>query len=239
MFRAGYAFGETSGRFDYTGEFNRENSRDSFSLRAAASGVEVLRFYGFGNETVETADQDFYKAPENQVLVYPSYTWGLARNTALTLGPVGRYSKPRGDDPTFVDSAPVYGRDEFGQVGAHAALILDGRDNPQYPRKGASSPSVAPPGPRPGTFRAPTARSTGTPMRTSLPGSGSRSRYGAVARRSSATIPSSTRPRWAVAAWREGAWTSRASPRGASARGASRGTLPSTATPTCACASGT
>ena len=81
MFRAGYAFGETSGRFDYTGDFNRENSRNSLALAPAASGVEVLRFYGFGNETVNDGDQDFYKARENQVLLYPCFTWSMTRNT--------------------------------------------------------------------------------------------------------------------------------------------------------------
>ena len=136
LFRAGYAFGEKSGRLDYTGLFHRENDPGYLGLRFYASGVEVLRFYGFGNETVDTADEDFYKARENQVLVYPSFTWSIARNASLTVGPVARYSSPRGDDPALVDAAPVYGRSYFGQVGAHSALVLDARDNPQYPRTG-------------------------------------------------------------------------------------------------------
>lgn len=136
LVRAGYAFGEKSGRLDYTGLFHRENDPRYLGVHFYASGVEVLRFYGFGNETVDTEDKDFYKAPENQVLVYPSFTWQVASRASFTLGPVGRYSSPRGDDPTLVDAVPVYGRDDFGQVGAHAGLVLDARDNPQYPRKG-------------------------------------------------------------------------------------------------------
>ena len=137
VFRAGYAFGETSGRFDYSGTFNRENSRNSLGLGFYWSGIEVLRFYGFGNETANNGDKDFYRARQNQVVLYPSFTWSITRTTSLTMGPVGRYSRPRGDDPVFVDQAgPFYGRDDFGQVGAHALFLLDGRDSIQYPRRG-------------------------------------------------------------------------------------------------------
>jgi hypothetical protein len=136
VFRAGYAFGEKSGRFDYAGTFNRENSPNSMGLGFYWSGVEVLRFYGFGNETPNTADKDFYRARQNQVVLYPSFTWSITKSTSFTIGPVGRYSRPRGDDPSFVDTAPPYGRSDFGQVGAHAIFLLDSRDRNQYPRRG-------------------------------------------------------------------------------------------------------
>jgi hypothetical protein len=138
VFRAGYAFGETSGRFDYSGTFNRENSRNSLGLGFYWSGIEVLRFYGFGNETPNNGDKDFYRARENQVVLYPSFTWSITRTASLTMGPVGRYSRPRGSDPSFVDEAvpAYYGRSDFGQAGAHALFLLDGRDSNAYPRRG-------------------------------------------------------------------------------------------------------
>jgi hypothetical protein len=136
ILRAGYAFGEKSGRVDYTGEFHLENSRNSLGLGLYGSGVEVLRFYGFGNETQKTVDDDFYKARSNQFLVYPTFTWSIKRSAKLILGPVARYTSPRGDESSLVDAAPPYGRDDFGQAGAHAVFLLDGRDQPQYPRHG-------------------------------------------------------------------------------------------------------
>ena len=140
VFRAGYAFGEKSGRFDYSGTFNRENSRDSLGLNFYWSGIETLRFYGFGNETANNGDKDYYRARQNQVVLYPSFTWSITRTTSLTIGPVGRYSRPRdrGDEPAFVDdqAEPYYGRGDFGQAGAHAVFLLDGRDSIRYPRRG-------------------------------------------------------------------------------------------------------
>ena len=134
--RAGYSFEERSGRFDYSGTFHRENRPVFWGLDLYGSGVEVLRFYGFGNETTNNGDNDFYKARENQFVVYPSFTWSVARSASVTLGPVAAYSSPRGDDPTFVDTAPSTGAAISGEVGAHAALLFDRRDHPQYPRHG-------------------------------------------------------------------------------------------------------
>jgi len=61
--RAGYALNAQSGKVDYTGLFHRENRASYFGVYAFASGVEVLRFYGLGNETEASVDdQDYYKA---------------------------------------------------------------------------------------------------------------------------------------------------------------------------------
>jgi hypothetical protein len=135
-FRAGWAFKASTGRADYRGLFPRENSASSFGLAAYASGLETLRFYGLGNETASTGDDDFYKAKEAQYLLYPSYNWSLGKTANLTLGPVLRYSESRTGTGTFIQEAQPYGFGRFGQVAAHAAFVVDGRDNPQYPRRG-------------------------------------------------------------------------------------------------------
>ena len=134
--RAGWAFKAATGRVDYTGLFPRENSRDLFGLIAYASGLETLRFYGFGNETPNTGDDDFYKAKEAQYLLYPNYAWRLGRKVALSMGPVLRYSDNNLDEATFAQQQQPYGFGRFGQVGLNAVFAVDHRDNPQYPRKG-------------------------------------------------------------------------------------------------------
>jgi hypothetical protein len=134
--RAGWAFGESTGRADYRGLYHKENNRDLFGLAAYVSGIETLRFYGFGNDTPNNGDNDFYKAKEAQFLLYPTYIWALAKGVGLSLGPVIRYSDNKQGQDTFVESAPPYGFGKFGQVGAHAAFAVDRRDNPQFPRKG-------------------------------------------------------------------------------------------------------
>ena len=134
--RAGWAFKAATGRVDYAGLFPRENSDDVFGVNAYASGLETLRFYGFGNDTPNTEDDDFYKAKEKQYLLYPSYNWRLGRKVGLSVGPVLRYSDNNVDEASFAQQEQPYGFGRFGQVGLNATFAVDRRDNPQYPRRG-------------------------------------------------------------------------------------------------------
>jgi hypothetical protein len=136
--RGGWAFGEANGKLEYLGIFHRENRRSFFTLHTFLSGVEVLRYYGLGNETVNTGDKDFYKAETNQVLLFPAVAWPLdkAKKTAIGIGPVLRYSKADEGENTFVEIDQPYGFPEFGQVGVRAIFAHDSRDNIQFPRKG-------------------------------------------------------------------------------------------------------
>ena len=134
--RAGWSFGESTGRADYAGIFNEENGPNFYAVGAYVSGVETLRFYGLGNETTNSGDDDFYKAKENQFHVFPSYNWMLGPRARLALGPVLRYSDSRENPNTFVGQTQPYGFGQFGETGLHTALIVDTRDNLQYPRKG-------------------------------------------------------------------------------------------------------
>jgi hypothetical protein len=136
---AGWAFGESNGKLDYQGIFHRENRRSFFTLHSFYSGVEVLRFYGLGNETVNLGDKDFYKSEATQVLLFPALAWPLdkSRKTVFGIGPVLRYTNNEEGLGTFIETDQPYGFPEFGQAGVRALLAHDSRDNIQYPRKGA------------------------------------------------------------------------------------------------------
>jgi hypothetical protein len=135
--RAGYAFNAKNGKVDYTGEFHRENRGSYFGLYAFASGVEVLRFYGFGNETQATADnQDYYKANAGQLLLYPSFHVPFGKRGTFTVGPAMKYTDNAEDKDQFINQAQPYGWGKFGEVGVHTILSWEGRDNPRFPRRG-------------------------------------------------------------------------------------------------------
>jgi hypothetical protein len=124
--RAGWAFGAKQPRVDYHGEFRRENSGTRLGLRFYWSGLEVLRYYGFGNETTAEQDDDFYKVRQRQVVVVPSLTWPLAGSLDLTLAPALQWANTQEDDNLLTQQAP-YGSGTFGQVGGSARLRLDTR----------------------------------------------------------------------------------------------------------------
>jgi hypothetical protein len=134
--RAGYAFNEKSGRADYTGTFHRENRRSSFGLFGYVSGVDVLRFYGFGNETAPASDEDFNKVSANQVVLHPTFNVPFGSHGLMTLGPLAKYNENDEGEDQLINVSRPYGTGEFGELGLHGMLAWDGRDNLVFPRKG-------------------------------------------------------------------------------------------------------
>jgi hypothetical protein len=137
--RAGYSFGATTGKFDYNGDFRVENSGRRYGLRAYASGVETLHFYGLGNETPERGDDEFHRVRQAQFLLGPSISWPLGPRVRFEVGPFVKYSHTDMPADRFIgalEPAP-YGTEDFGQVGANAAFRLDTRDRPNFARRGA------------------------------------------------------------------------------------------------------
>jgi hypothetical protein len=126
-FRAGYATTAQAGRVDLLGDLRRENSAMRFLIYARASGIEVVRFFGFGNET-PLIDDELSKVEQQQYQLNLGLGWPLGRRVMFTAGPVFRYSTTDLDDPRLISQLQPYGSDDFGQLGAQAALEFDSRD---------------------------------------------------------------------------------------------------------------
>jgi len=135
--RAGYAFKQQSGKLDYLGVFHRENRRSLFGLYAYASGVEVLRFYGYGNDIEAPAeDQDFYKVNARQFMLHPTFAVPLGNRGVFTIGPALKYTESNETKDQYINEAKPYGVGRFGEVALHSVLSWDGRDSTVFPRRG-------------------------------------------------------------------------------------------------------
>jgi outer membrane protein assembly factor BamA len=137
--RAGWAIGAQSGKLEYDGTFRRENRHSFWGLHAFASGVEVLRFYGLGNESPDLEDTDFTRVRAVQYMLRPSFTKPLGRRGEISLGPLAIFNKLRATDDadsSLLDQVQPYGAGDFGQAGAFAELVFDSRDNTMFPRRG-------------------------------------------------------------------------------------------------------
>lgn len=128
--RAGYATGADRFRAEWLGEFRRVNSRIRTSLFLRASGIEVVRFFGFGNETPRIDSDEFYRVPQQQYLVAPAVTFPVGGFGSLTLGPTLKYVDTDPEPGRFLALAPqsVPGTGKFGEVGGAAAFEWDTRD---------------------------------------------------------------------------------------------------------------
>ena len=134
--RAGYATAAQSYRAEFTGEFRGIVPPVIVRLHLRASGIDVLRFYGFGNETPNTGSQDFYKVKQQQYLVASALEFSLSPAAKLSVGPVFKFAHTKLEPNTFINLAQPYGVGDLGQVGAAADFHVDTRDQPGAARRG-------------------------------------------------------------------------------------------------------
>jgi hypothetical protein len=107
-------------------------------LFARVSDVEILRFHGFGNET-EASDSDFHRTQQRQYLLNPSFRLGLEAPFDISIGAIAKYTQPDLAPGSFLTGLRPrpYGAEDFGQVGARLAMVVDGRNRRRAASKGA------------------------------------------------------------------------------------------------------
>ncbi len=123
--RAGYATLPQSFKIDYNADFCLKNSQDFLSVRALASGIEVLRFFGFGNETVNEKSSEYYRVRQEQYILNPSFTMPLSPTLSISAGPTFKYSRTKQDEDRIISILAPYGSNNFGQIGFLAGFNLE------------------------------------------------------------------------------------------------------------------
>lgn len=122
VFGAGYATGLKAFRAEYRGDFVRENGGSRLRIHARASELDLIRFYGFGNETRSAGDEDFFEVLQSQVSLSPQYHFGLGR-VDVSVGVIAQYTKePEGRG--LAASTRPYGFGGFGKVGPRIDLTI-------------------------------------------------------------------------------------------------------------------
>ncbi len=136
--RAGYATGAQTYRAEFTGEFRGIVAPAIVRLHLRASGIDVLRFYGFGNETSDAGSTDFHKVKQQQYVVAPALEFPFSNAASFSLGPVLKFAHTNLESGTLIDAVRPYGVEDLGQVGAAADFHLDTRDQPRGARRGVT-----------------------------------------------------------------------------------------------------
>jgi hypothetical protein len=133
--RAGYSTElETGGvRYDY--ESLRTDNRARFDVVAKITALDLIHYYGFGNETGDPEGDDFYDVRQTQYVLAPSYRLDLSAIDVF-VGPVVKYSHTRLSGTTLVAQQRPYGSEGFGQAGVRLGLELDRRNRRSAPSRG-------------------------------------------------------------------------------------------------------
>jgi outer membrane protein assembly factor BamA len=145
--RVGYSTELGTGGIRYDYDSLRTDNRTRFQLAAKVSALDVVHFYGFGNETSAEGDQDFHDVRQTQYVFAPSYRLDMSA-IDVSVGPVVKYADTRLSDTTLVGQERPYGSLGFGQAGVRVALALDRRNHKTAPSRGflvAAEGTVYPP----------------------------------------------------------------------------------------------
>ena len=134
----GWATGASAGRAELDIVRHPENAAHFWRLHARASGIDVLRYYGAGNDTRNLGNSDYYRVKQQRYDIEPSLVVPLGHAAQLSLGiPVQWWST--GDNDGRLIAAlrdTLLGGRNFGQIGGRLTLTLDTRDRPANPRSG-------------------------------------------------------------------------------------------------------
>ena len=137
----------------WTGTFRRLRGDLDATVRVEYSGVDTVRFTGFGNDTEFVESSDFYKVEQRTFVIAPTIEFRSGgaesheddaaphrREFAVGFGPVLKYSNIPADanQGRLITSLedPWYGTGSFGQLGAQGNVLYDTRSNPAYPTGG-------------------------------------------------------------------------------------------------------
>jgi hypothetical protein len=132
------AFGTTSGRPGLAVATTLQTGAPALDvvLAAKVSGVDVLRLYQPGNESVEAEDRDFHLVRNWQLELGPSLEVTPVEGLVFGAGPRVRYVESERSADRLIGLARPYGAGGFGLLGARAHARLDLRDLPTNPRSG-------------------------------------------------------------------------------------------------------
>ncbi|OLC03558.1 MAG: hypothetical protein AUH45_05275 [Gemmatimonadetes bacterium 13_1_40CM_69_22] len=132
-----YATSARTYRAAVEGAFRQPLAPSILIIELRVSGLEIIRFYGFGNASDASQSDSVYRVRQTQLLFAPAVAVPLVPRLRLVVGPLVKYAHTHPDAGTLLSSTgPYYGAGDFGQLGGRAVLELDTRDAPAAPARG-------------------------------------------------------------------------------------------------------
>ena len=133
----GWSFGLSTPVLEYRQHFRDAVWGEDLRIDALVSGMEVIGYYGSGNETPEGGPAGTHRVFHTQVRLSPYVVFGDNLRRWVGVGPVVQYMSTDSTDATnFIGATDPYGSGRFWQAGLRAAVSLDGRDRRGMPSSG-------------------------------------------------------------------------------------------------------
>jgi outer membrane protein assembly factor BamA len=132
----GFAFGARQPTVSLQLEQREVKHNLHVELGAELTGLNIIRFHGFGNETPLPAISSRVNQKQSRLTL--GFAFEPSSHVRFTVGGIAKVAVTDRDDPTFLRSlgATFYGTGTFGQIGVQGGVQLDFRDRPMASTKG-------------------------------------------------------------------------------------------------------
>jgi hypothetical protein len=132
-----WAFGLSKPLIDLQQSFRDALFGADLSVQARVSGMEVIDFYGLGNETPQVGSLHFHRLPHTQVTVSSALAFGDGEGKRFAVGPVFEYMATDTTGASrFIATTDPYGSGGFAQAGLGATLEINAREPAGTPSSG-------------------------------------------------------------------------------------------------------
>ena len=127
--RAGWAFIPSKPIIEYEQRMRSALGDADFMFEALFSGIDVVNFFGLGNETPDDSPRDFFKVDQEQLLIAASLSFGDGERRDVNFGPVFKrtVSDTTGTSTLLAETQP-FGAGAVSQVGLRVEAAWDERD---------------------------------------------------------------------------------------------------------------
>ncbi len=124
-FRAAWATAAQLPTVEFDGTFLNIGRNLHANLAVGLSGIKIIRFHGFGNETVAPVSSNFQKVEQLQAAVVPMLAISSSPGFSFSFGPILKFVDTKEDVATQLTIENPYGTGSFGQVGGKAEIAID------------------------------------------------------------------------------------------------------------------
>ena len=115
--------------FNFEGLFRLENSQVLYGVDGQYSGIEIVRFYGFGNETSDEQEDAFFRVRNRQVRFGTSIRRNFLNDAIRIAGGLWFQHSSTQVGDRLIDQLQPFGAGEFSAAGAQLHLTFDTRES--------------------------------------------------------------------------------------------------------------
>ena len=137
--KAGFATRPQKFKVNYLGEFYSIINGPKITIHAFGSGLEVLNFYGFGNESKKDKNlfkKKFYKVNQQEILFDPQIEFLLNKSMNLSFGLSLKFTSTEEEKNSLLTQTNLYGSEDFLLTGMSTGIEIDERNSPSFPVSG-------------------------------------------------------------------------------------------------------